>query len=147
MKTLMLIVRMADETVALPADLVESVVEIEAMSQIPLAPPQFAGLAALRSRVVTIVDPRAALGDVSCAPPMPFSAVIVQIEGHPYGIIVDDVVDVLEPDGPVRPANGMAGSRWAATALGTVVIEDRQYLLVDPAGLVAGPATVTGDVR
>lgn len=147
MKTLALIVRMADETVALPADLVESVVEIEAMSHIPLAPPRFAGLAALRSRVVTIVDPRAALGDVAVPPDMPFSAVIVQIDGHPYGIIVDDVLDVVPPDGPLRPANGMAGSRWAMAALGTVLMDDRQYLVVDPARLVAGPSADAGAAR
>lgn len=140
----MLIVRIADEIVALPSAAIESVVEIEAMSHVPLAPPHVAGLAALRSRVVTIVDPRAALGiDPSTAAiTMPFSAAVVTIEGHPYGIMVDEVIDVLEADGPPRRANGLAASRWRAVASGTVVIADRQHLLIDPAALIEGPSAV-----
>jgi purine-binding chemotaxis protein CheW len=138
MKPLMLIVRMAGETVALPADAVESVVEIEAMSPIPLAPPHIAGLAALRSRVVTIVDPQAALGQAGATIAIPFSAVVVAIDGHPYGIVVDDVLDVLAQEQEVRPASGLGGTRWATVGKGTVVIEDRQYLVVDPALLVVG---------
>ncbi|HEX8446190.1 MAG TPA: chemotaxis protein CheW [Sphingomonas sp.] len=139
MDRLMLIVQMADEIVALPAGMVESVVEIEAMSAIPLAPPHVAGLAALRSRVVTIINPRSMLGQGAALAP-PFSAVVVPIEGHPYGIVVDDVLDVLPADGPPSPTNGMASAAWGALADGTVVIQDRQYLLVDPARLVAGAA-------
>jgi len=140
MDRLMLIVRIADEIVALPSAAIESVVEIETMGQVPLAPPHVAGLAALRSRVVTIIDPRAVLGiaPAEIATALPFSAVVVTIDGHPYGIMVDEVLDVLEADGPPRRANGLGASRWQAVATGTVIIADRQHLLIDPAALIVG---------
>ncbi|WP_076068670.1 chemotaxis protein CheW [Sphingomonas montana] len=147
MDGLMLIVRIAGESVALPAETVESVVEIEAMTAVPLAPPHVVGLAALRSRVVTIVDPRAVmdtLTGVRGAPDMPFSAVVVAIDGHPYGIVVDEVLDVLPATGSPSPLQGRVTGGWSAMMRSSVIVEGRQYLLIDPAGLVAGG---NGDVQ
>ena len=61
MDSLKLIARIAGQRIALTADAVESVVEIEAITPVPLAPPHVAGLAALRSRVLTVIDSYAAL--------------------------------------------------------------------------------------
>ena len=61
MEALKLIARIADQQVAISADTVESVVEVEAITPVPLAAPHIAGLAALRSRVLTIIDSYAAL--------------------------------------------------------------------------------------
>ena len=52
MEALKLIARIADQQVAISADTVESVVEVEAITPVPLAAPHIAGLAALRSRVL-----------------------------------------------------------------------------------------------
>ena len=147
MDSLVLLVRIAGETVALPSAAVESVVEIEAISVVPLAPPHIAGLAALRSRVVTLVDPRAVLDPGSrandVAATMPLPAVVVTIDGHPYGIIVEDVLDVLEADGPARPVTGQPAPGWRRVASSAVIVGGRQYLLVDPAIVVAGPAAAS----
>lgn len=143
MDSLVLLVRIAGETVALPSGAVESVVEIEAISIVPLAPPHVAGLAALRSRVVTLIDPRTVLDPAApvrnVGADLPFPAVVVTIDGHPYGIIVEEVIDVLEAEGPARPVSGHATPGWRRVASGTVIVEGRQYLLADPAALVAGP--------
>ena len=58
---LVLIAHLAGETVALDADVVGSVVEIERIAPVPRAAPHIAGLAALRSRVLTVIDARAAI--------------------------------------------------------------------------------------
>jgi purine-binding chemotaxis protein CheW len=137
MERLMLIVRIADEIVALPADRVESVVEIDALTAIPLAPPHIAGLAALRSRVVTVVDPAAVLG-LAATWAMPFAAVVVPVDGHCYGIIVDEVLDVTEAAGPPSALQGRVGPGWGAVARGTVIVGDRQHLLIDADALIAG---------
>ena len=61
MAELLLIARLAGRRVAFPAAEVEAVVELEGMSPAPRAAPHVAGLSALRSRVLTVIDGLAAL--------------------------------------------------------------------------------------
>jgi purine-binding chemotaxis protein CheW len=56
MNELLLIVSIAGSRVALPAADVESVVEIDTLIPVPRAPGHLAGLSALRSRVLTVID-------------------------------------------------------------------------------------------
>ena len=56
MSSLLLIVTIAGERVALSAGAVESVVELDTLIQVPRAPPHVAGLSTLRSRVLTVID-------------------------------------------------------------------------------------------
>ena len=56
MNELLLIVTIAGSRVAFPAAKVESVVELDALSPVPRAAPHIAGLSALRSRVLTVID-------------------------------------------------------------------------------------------
>ena len=56
MNELLLIVSIAGSRVALPAAAVESVVELESLIPVPRAPDHLAGLSALRSRVLTVID-------------------------------------------------------------------------------------------
>lgn len=142
MTGMMLVVRMADEIVALAADAIESVVEIDAINPVPLAPPHIAGLAALRSRVLTVIDSRAALGCVRAAAADACSAVIVPVNGHPYGIVVDEVLDVATPDAEPEPLRAPVDGIWSAVASATVTIDGRLRLLVDPVRLIAGPSLV-----
>jgi purine-binding chemotaxis protein CheW len=140
MTSLFLIVRMAGETVALPAGDVESVVEIESIVPAPGAAPHLAGLAALRSRVVTVVDCAASLGFSSVEGEARREAVVAVIEGHPYALLVDGVEDVVEVEGGVEELTAQAAPGWRRIARGLVHAGDRMLLLVDVASLVAGPA-------
>ena len=56
MSELLLIVTIGGERVALPAAAVESVVELDTLIPVPRAAPHLAGLSALRSRVLTVID-------------------------------------------------------------------------------------------
>jgi purine-binding chemotaxis protein CheW len=56
MNELLLIVSIAGSRVALLAADVESVVEIDTLIPVPRAPGHLAGLSALRSRVLTVID-------------------------------------------------------------------------------------------
>ena len=56
MNELLLVVTIAGERVALPAAAVESVVELDTLIPVPRAAPHVAGLSALRSRVLTVID-------------------------------------------------------------------------------------------
>jgi len=62
MNELLLIVAIAGEKVALPVADIESVTELDLLTPVPRSPAHVVGLSTLRSRVVTVIDCRCALG-------------------------------------------------------------------------------------
>lgn len=138
MSNLLLIVRLAGERVALPAEEVEAVVEIEGITPVPRAAGHVAGLTALRSRVLTVIDCAAALqaGAPHCQTK---DAVVVVADGHPYALLVDGVEDVVEASGEARPIRTALGGGWKRVTRGTVDALGDLLLLVDPGALIAGP--------
>lgn len=138
MHGLRLIARIAGQEVALLADAIESVVELDQVTPVPLAAAHVAGLAALRSRVLTVIDSYAAIG--LPAPPATGvrHAVVVTIDGHAYGLTVDEVEDVDADGAEVLPLPPALARGWARIAVGLVEREGCGVLLLDPARLVAG---------
>jgi purine-binding chemotaxis protein CheW len=132
---LLLILNIAGERVAIAAGEVESVIEVEEIVPVPGAARHIAGLASLRSRVLTVVDCRAAL---DCAPGERTEAVVVPSGGHYYALLVDSVEDVVDAAGPIEEAHLPLGSVWMRVARGRVEAEGDLLLLVDPHAFVAG---------
>ncbi len=139
MTNLLLISRIAGERVAILADDVESVVEIEGLTPIPRAAGHVAGLTALRSRVLTAIDCLASL-ELGCPHVQGLrDAIVVDVDGYPYALIVDSVEDVLEFSGEVRPVRTALDAGWRRVARGVVDVEGDLLLLVDTAALLSGP--------
>jgi purine-binding chemotaxis protein CheW len=131
---LYLIAHVAGRTVAIGSDQVESVVDIGEITAVPRAPALVCGLAALRSRVVTVIDTRIALGldDATEAS----RAVIVHVEGHHYAMLVDALDDV-SPFALQPLANGIAlDPAWRAIAQGLVTRDGEPVLAIDLTGLI-----------
>ena len=139
MAELLLIVRFAGERVALPAAEVESVVEIEALTPVPGAAGHIAGLAALRSRVLTVIDCLASLDPSRRLPADAREAVMAVVDGHPYALLVEAVEDVVEASSERRPAAALAGG-WRRIGRSTIEAEGDLLLLADVEALIAGPA-------
>ena len=93
MTDLFLVAHIAGRGVAIAAAQVDSVVDIGEIVAVPRADAVVRGLAALRSRVVTVIDTGIALG-LSRTPDTMRRAVITVAEGHHYAILVDSVEDV-----------------------------------------------------
>jgi len=140
MSEMLLVVALAGRRAALPAERVNSVVELASVVPVPRAAPHIAGLGALRSRPLTIVDCRAALG---FAPEPGADAsgrvVVVEHDGHLYGLKVDGADDIVTASGAPSSAAGDPGPGWNAASLGTVESAAGPLLLLDIARLVAGP--------
>jgi purine-binding chemotaxis protein CheW len=136
---LLLIVRLGGERIALPAAEVESVVEIEALTPVPGVARHVAGLAALRSRVLTVIDCLASLDPARRLSEGQTEAVMTVVDGHPYALMVETVEDVVEASGERQPAGSLAGG-WARIGRATVEAEGDLLLLVDVEALIAGPA-------
>lgn len=138
---LYLIADVAGRTVAIDSDQVESVVDIGEVTAVPRAAKPVRGLAALRSRVVTVVDTEAALGLNGCT--LARRAVITQIDGHHYAMLVDTLDDVAPFE--LRPlASGIAlEGNWRAAARGLVERDGEPILVVDLAALVPASALLS----
>jgi purine-binding chemotaxis protein CheW len=140
MSALLLVVEIAGERVALPSSETESVVELDTLIPVPRAAPHVAGLSALRSRVLTVIDARRSLdlGETDCSDGIR-EAVVVELDGHHYALIVDQVEDVVEGLGEPSAIRGAMEAGWARVARGMVETEMGPILLVDVAALVSGP--------
>jgi purine-binding chemotaxis protein CheW len=136
---LLLVVTIAGERVALPASAVESVVELDTLFSVPRAAAHVAGLSALRSRVLTVIDCMRSLelGETDCSDGIR-EAAVVELDGHHYALIVDMVEDVIEALSDPAPIRAAMGAGWERVAEGMVETEEGPLLLVDVAALIAG---------
>ena len=139
MNELLLIVTIAGSRVALPAAAVESVVELDALIPVPRAPAHVAGLSALRSRVLTVIDTLRSLelGESDCSNGIR-EAAVVELDGHHYALIVDVVEDVVEALSDPSPVRAAMGPGWERASKGMVETEEGPLLLVDIDALIAG---------
>lgn len=141
MNSLYLVVTIAGDRVALPAATIESVVEIDGIEPVPLVAPHVAGLFALRSRVMTVIDSCAAVEKGRFEWKGRAEAVIAHCDGYGYAILVENVDDVVEPGTSVVPSRAVLAPGWARVARGTIEIDGEALLVVDPDALVAGATT------
>lgn len=134
MSNLYLIAQIAGRAVAIDSDQVESVVDIGEVTAVPRASRHVRGLAALRSRVVTVVDTQSALGldTVSQAK----RAVITHVEGHHYAMLVDALEDVAPFE--LLPLGGGVSldAAWKHAGRGIVEREGEPVLAIDLTALV-----------
>jgi purine-binding chemotaxis protein CheW len=139
MSELLLVVTIAGERVALRSAAVESVVELDALIPVPRAAPHVAGLSALRSRVLTVIDCMRALelGVTDCSDGIR-EAVVVELDGHHYALLVDLVEDVVEAMSEPSPVRAAMRPGWERISEGMVETETGPLLVVDVAGLIGG---------
>ena len=144
MNELLLIVTIAGSRVALPAAAVESVVELDTLIPVPRAPAHVAGLSALRSRVLTVIDTLRSLelGESDCSNGIR-EAAVVELDGHHYALIVDVVEDVVEALSDPSAVRAAMGTGWERVSRGMVETEEGPLLLVDIDALIAGPGAET----
>ena len=136
---LLLIVTIAGQRVAFAADAVESVVELDTLIHVPRAQPHVAGLSALRSRVLTVIDCRRSLdlGTSDCSDGIR-EAAVVELDGHHYALIVDVVEDVVEALSEPAPVRAAMEDGWERVSQGMVETEEGPLLLVDVAAVIGG---------
>lgn len=138
MTDLFLVARIAGRGVAIPTDQIVSVVDIGEVVAVPGAVAAIRGLAALRSRVVTVVDTGLALGQ---CPGTGARAVITKVDGHEYALLVDALEDVA-PLERQPLSSGLALDRgWAVAGTGLVERDGEPLLVLDVAALVPAIAS------
>ena len=132
MSNLYLIAVIAGTEVAISSDCIESVVTIGDVIEIPKCDPMVAGLMALRSRVLTLIDCQYAVTGHSRTISPRSHAVIVDVGGHNYALSVDAVKDVVSVDPDAVKSIMRLHPKWSAISKQIVVIDDRAMMVVSP---------------
>ncbi len=142
MDDLLLLTRIADRPAAFRACDIRSIIEIGEITPVPRAPAYVAGLAALRSRALTVIDSREALGMRGADGKTDERAPVVEVDGHAYALLVDRVDDVVSGIGQPSPAAATLGPDWTRVARGMIETTAGPAILVDVVALISGPRQV-----
>jgi len=138
MSQALLMCLIAERRIAIPAVKVRSVIEIERITPIPRTAPHIAGLTALRSQALTVIDCRVALGFESRGDPVGSRAAVVDHDGHPYALVVDEAFDVGEALSEPERVPGGFGEVWREAAIGMVETGSGPALLIAIEHLISG---------
>lgn len=138
MNRLYLFATLAGTRIAVDAVEVEAVVKLAEISPVPGMGAHIAGLSALRSRVLTIIDVGALIHGTATSAEQRGLAVIADISGHSYGLMVDSVSDICRVSAGELPLRGQLDADWALYARAIVEHDDHPWLLVSLAGFVDG---------
>lgn len=139
MDDLLLLTRIAGRPAVFRACDIRSIIEIGEITPVPRAPAYVAGLAALRSRALTVIDSREALGTTNTASTADERAPVVEVDGHAYALLVDRVDDVVSGIGQPTPAAATLGPDWTRVAQGMIETTAGPAILVDVVALISGP--------
>ncbi|WP_066530544.1 chemotaxis protein CheW [Erythrobacter sp. CCH5-A1] len=136
---LLVILQIAGRRCALSALDVRSVIETAAITPVPRAPAWIAGITALRSQALTVIDCRRAIGLAEGAWPTDHRAAVVTEGGHSYALLVDGIEDITTAVGEAGQVPGGFGAEWSRVAVGMIETMAGPALLIDLAALIAGP--------
>lgn len=90
-----LTIMIADQLFGIPILQVQDVLGVQAVTKIPLSPPEVAGSLNLRGRIVTAIDVRKRLGINEMSNSNRQMSVVVEHEDELYSLIIDSVGDVI----------------------------------------------------
>ncbi|MGC4249921.1 MAG: chemotaxis protein CheW [Sphingobium sp.] len=136
MTQLYLFATLAGTRVAIAADEVEAVVRLTDISPVPGLGNHVAGLSALRSRVLTVLDIAALLHGIPTPADRRELAVIAQIDGHGYALMVDGLSDICVASGGELPLRGQLDLAWRPHARAVVEHDGLPWLLVSPSAFL-----------
>lgn len=139
--TLFLFASIAGSPIAIRASEIEAVVRIGDIVPIPLVATHVRGLAALRSRVLTVIDMEARVFGANRGETPAKLAVVADLAAHSYGFLVDSVSDITRSPGGIQPIRGRIDPAWAPYCSGLVERDGRSHLLLTLGDFVAAPGS------
>lgn len=136
---LLVILQIAGRRCALSALDVRSVIETGVITPIPRSPVWIAGITALRSQALTVIDCRRAIGLTDGEWPTDHRAAVITEGGHSYALLVDGIEDITTAAGEAGQVPGGFGAEWSRISLGMIETMAGPALLIDLPALLAGP--------
>ncbi|MGY3450357.1 chemotaxis protein CheW [Bradyrhizobium sp. USDA 4353] len=114
----------------LPISRVQDVFMPERVTRVPLSSTEIAGVLNLRGRIVTVIDMRARLGLARADDGKPPMAVGVDLRGESYGLLIDQIGEVLRLPEEGREENPVNLDPRMAKLAGGVHRLDGQLMVI-----------------
>jgi len=114
----------------LPISRVQDVFMPERLTRVPLSSVEIAGVRNLRGRIVTVIDMRARLGLARADDGKPPMAVGVDLRGESYGLLIDQIGEVLRLPEESREENPVNLDPRMAKLAGGVHRLDGQLMVI-----------------
>ncbi|GLH78605.1 chemotaxis protein CheW [Bradyrhizobium sp. SSBR45G] len=114
----------------LPISRVQDVFMPERVTRVPLSSAEIAGVLNLRGRIVTVIDMRARLGLARADDGKPPMAVGVDLRGESYGLLIDQIGEVLRLPEEGREENPVNLDPRMAKLAGGVHRLDGQLMVI-----------------
>lgn len=131
-------VTVARQLLGLPINRVHDVFVVSEMTKVPLSQPEIAGLLNLRGRVVTAVSLRSRLGLPDDDKTGRRMAVGLENHGEAYGLLVDDVGEVLKLDADEMQPNPVhMDRRWVSLSQGVHQLQGELMIVLDVDAVLA----------
>jgi purine-binding chemotaxis protein CheW len=122
---------LADQRIGFDVGRVFDVIRLGTLTPVPLAPRWIAGVMNLRGRIVTAIDLRARFGLPSRNEGAEAMCIVVDFQGERYGLVIDDVGDVVDVDKAIVEANPPTMPRaWQQVSTGVARL-DPLIVIVD----------------
>ena len=116
----------------LPIGRVQDVFSPDRLTRVPLAPPEVAGVLNLRGRIVTAINMRVRLGLPPLDTGRPPMAVGIDHGGEAYGLLIDQVGEVMKLPAAGREANpANLDPRWAEISDGVHRLDGQLLVVLD----------------
>ncbi len=113
-------------------DEVHDVFLIDAMTVVPLSIPEVAGVLNLRGRIVTAIDMRERLNLPKSSENHSTMAVGIEYHGESYGLIIDNVGEVLRiSDQQIEPNPTNLDARWRTVSAGVCRLKGNLMVVLD----------------
>ena len=138
MSTLFLIADINGARVAIDSEHIESLVRVTDVIPVPKCHPSVAGLFALRSRVLTLIDSQYLITGKRETVTKGTLAVVAEIAGHHFGLLVNSVEDVVYILEKQIERNIDPPPSWAPFVTATASVNGEMVMILDPSQLVNG---------
>ncbi len=116
----------------LPISRVQDVFAPDRVARVPLAPPEIAGVLNLRGRIVTAIDMRRRLGLSTLEHGRAPMAVGIEFKGESYGLLIDEIGEVLKLPTHSREDNPVnLDARLARVSAGVHRLEGSLLVILD----------------
>ncbi|WP_186388411.1 MULTISPECIES: chemotaxis protein CheW [unclassified Stappia] len=116
----------------LPISQVHDVFVPESVTRVPLAAPEVAGVLNLRGRIVTAIDMRKRLHLPDRGENAQVMAVGIEHKGESYGLVIDQVGEVLRlSNDSMEPNPSNLDKRWAEISGGVHRLDGKLMIILD----------------
>lgn len=128
----LVVFELANEFYGIDIAVVESIIKMQAITQLPQTPTYIKGVTNLRGTVLPVIDLRIRFGLETQPDTKQTRVIIVTMGKVKVGVMVDGVSEVLRiSDGSIEPLPAMVNSVNADFLKGIVRLEDRLIILLE----------------